>query len=74
MEILPRYWSCVWFSLAPRTFAMDNVGLEQTYQVKSTELRLTVNYSAASVGLSGRSDFLEMGIEATTERSLLSPV
>lgn len=42
MEILHRYWFCVWFSLAPRTFPMDNVGLEQTYQVKSTELRLTV--------------------------------
>lgn len=45
---------------------MDNVGLEQTYQVQSTELRLTV--SAASVGLSGRSDFLEMSMEVTTER------
>lgn len=27
---------------APRTFAMDNLGLEQTYQVKSTDIRLNV--------------------------------
>lgn len=43
LGILHRYWSCAWFSLAPRTFAMDSMGLGQTYQVKSTELRLEVS-------------------------------